>query len=120
MATHAAHHESVPALQILRCEHCTTLLPPETLRCSSCRRAELTPVSCCGTGSIVSWKLLHRSVREDQITPSTIAIVELDEGPWVYTKIEGSLPERAEAPVRVEFRRTPTVDRFPVFGVRAA
>ncbi|WP_245664983.1 OB-fold domain-containing protein [Nocardia sienata] len=47
---------------------------------------------------------------------SAIAIVELDEGPWVYTTIHGELP-RAERPVRVRFQAPPRGDRFPVFVI---
>ncbi|GGN77454.1 hypothetical protein GCM10011610_23910 [Nocardia rhizosphaerihabitans] len=49
----------------------------------------------------------------------TIAIVELDEGPWVYTSIEGEVPVLRGRPVRVQFQPCPPEDRFPVFAVSA-
>ncbi|MFE6920960.1 OB-fold domain-containing protein [Nocardia sp. NPDC057663] len=49
--------------------------------------------------------------------PLTIAIVELDEGPWVYTSIEGEVPVLRGGPVRVHFQPCPPEDRFPVFAV---
>ncbi len=51
--------------------------------------------------------------------PLTIAIVELDEGPWVYTSIQGEVPVRRGHPVRVQFQLCPPDDRFPVFAVSA-
>ncbi|MFI6309247.1 OB-fold domain-containing protein [Nocardia fusca] len=48
---------------------------------------------------------------------SAIAIVELDEGPWVYTTIHGELPGAGRRPVRVRFQAPPRGDRFPVFVI---
>ncbi|WP_433489954.1 hypothetical protein [Nocardia grenadensis] len=48
---------------------------------------------------------------------SAIAIVELDEGPWVYTAIHGELPRAGRRPVRVRFQAPPRGDRFPVFVI---
>lgn len=110
------------ALTILRCVDCDTLLGPQTSTCSSCGSTELESVCCSGAGSIVAWKVLYHDVhgRRCEQEPFTIAIVELDDGPWVYSKIEGVFPDRADAPVRVEFRSALSTDRFPVFGVCAA
>jgi uncharacterized OB-fold protein len=70
----------------------------------------------------VSWKVLPHPLHGPQCeeAPFTFAIVELDDGPWVYSKIEGSFPDCADAPVRVEVQHTRPVDGFPVFGVCAA
>ncbi len=51
--------------------------------------------------------------------PLTIAIVESDEGPWVYTSLEGEIPSLAGWSVRVRFQPHPSEDRFPVFAVSA-
>ncbi|MEU4706794.1 hypothetical protein AB0G00_10195 [Nocardia salmonicida] len=53
------------------------------------------------------------------VRPLTIAIVELDEGPWVYTSIEGGLPPLQNCPVRVQFQSCSWDDGFPVFAVSA-
>ncbi|WP_435824970.1 hypothetical protein [Nocardia rhamnosiphila] len=47
----------------------------------------------------------------------TIAIVELDDGPWVYSTIEGDIPPFSDRPVRVRYEPRPREDRFPVFAV---
>ncbi|MGQ4616012.1 hypothetical protein [Nocardia sp. R7R-8] len=48
-----------------------------------------------------------------------IAIVELDDGPWLYTIIQGELPPSSTTPVRVRFQARPQGDRFPVFAVNS-
>ncbi|MFI2280759.1 OB-fold domain-containing protein [Nocardia beijingensis] len=74
-----------------------------------------------GVGSIVSWRAIDRAPtdRWGGLVPLTIAIVELDEGPWVYTSIEGRVPSLPHRPVRVQFQPRPWHDRFPVFAISA-
>ncbi|APE09111.1 MULTISPECIES: Zn-ribbon domain-containing OB-fold protein [Rhodococcus] len=116
-----APHATQNCMTILRCGSCTTLHAPETACCSSCGGANLESARCSGTGSIVSWKVvepLDDGAQDDSVV--TLAIVELDDGPWLYSKIEGSFPDCAEARVRVAFRSTAGDDGFPVFGICAA
>ncbi|MFC0451256.1 Zn-ribbon domain-containing OB-fold protein [Rhodococcus jostii] len=109
-------------LMIQRCLNCTTLLAPLMATCSSCQGSELERVPSCGIGSIVSSKVVHREATgiDRGLVPCTIAIVELDEGPWVYTWIDGEVPAPSDCPVRVEFRPASTAEQLPVFSVRAA
>ncbi|MGQ4599757.1 OB-fold domain-containing protein [Nocardia sp. R6R-6] len=74
-----------------------------------------------GLGSLVSWRVVDRAPteRHGELVPLTIAIVELDEGPLVYTSIEGEVPSFSSRPVRVQFQPHPREDRFPVFAVSA-
>jgi uncharacterized OB-fold protein len=104
-------------LMIRRCAECGKLLAPQISTCSSCRSATLEWVSSSGEGSIVSWKVVHRPAAgvSGQWETFTMAIVELDEGPWVYATIEGEIPAPSSLPVRVRFEPTPNSDRFPVF-----
>jgi uncharacterized protein len=105
-------------LMIRRCECCGQLLAPLFDVCSSCRSADLAWVPCSGTGSVVSWRVLQRAANpRAEVERSTIAIVELDEGPWLYTMIHGELPPSSTEPVRVRFRARSRGDRFPVFAV---
>ncbi|WP_433197907.1 Zn-ribbon domain-containing OB-fold protein [Nocardia sp. CA-107356] len=106
-------------LMIRRCGRCNKLFAPLTAECSSCRSWDLEWVPSSGLGSIVSWRLVHRSPSRAhaQVAPLTIAIVELDEGPWMYTTIDGDVPPFPDRPVRVRFEPRPRVDRFPVFAV---
>ncbi|MGY4100341.1 Zn-ribbon domain-containing OB-fold protein [Nocardia sp. R16R-3T] len=104
---------------IRRCGRCDKLFAPLTAECSSCRSWDLEWSPSSGHGSIVSWRLVHRSMSHphDQVVPLTIAIVELDEGPWVYATIEGEVTPSPDLPVRVRFEPRPRIDRFPVFAV---
>ena len=108
------------ALMILRCEACATLLAPEETACTSCGRDELERVRAAGTGTVVSWTVVDCSSVDLPLAlvPCTLAIVELDEGPWIYTWIEGELPVHPDRSVRVEFRLAESGERFPVFAVR--
>lgn len=117
MGSHARQN----CMEIQRCGSCTTLLGPNAVRCSSCRGVNLEAASCSGTGSIVSWKIVEPvEVGLRVEAPVTLAIVELDDGPWLYSKIQGSCPDDLDARMRVEFQAPPSGDGFPIFGVCAA
>ncbi|WP_083881097.1 Zn-ribbon domain-containing OB-fold protein [Nocardia araoensis] len=106
-------------LMIYRCVRCAKLLAPITSGCSSCGSDELESVPSSGAGSVVSWRVVDRAPtdRRGGLVPLTIAIVELDEGPWVYTCLEGEIPASADRSVRVQFQPHPREGRFPVFAV---
>ncbi|MGK8558220.1 Zn-ribbon domain-containing OB-fold protein [Nocardia gipuzkoensis] len=107
---------------IRRCTNCAKLLAPFTVTCSSCQSDILEWVPSSGEGSIVSWKVLHRASNGHcgKWELSIITIVELDDGPWVYTTIKGDAPPPSNQPVRVRFESEPTNDRFPVFTIHTA
>ncbi|MFD4432547.1 Zn-ribbon domain-containing OB-fold protein [Nocardia sp. NPDC058497] len=112
-----ARHDD-DTLMIRRCTRCDKLFAPLTACCSSCPSDSLEWLPSCGAGSIVSWRVVDRAATGMRgIRPLTIAIVELDEGPWVYTSIEGEVPALRGRPVRVRFQPCPAEDRFPVFAV---
>ncbi|MGW6120691.1 Zn-ribbon domain-containing OB-fold protein [Nocardia sp. NPDC055165] len=112
------HVEDV--LMIRRCTCCSTLFAAVTVGCSSCISGSLEWLPSAGAGSIVSCRVVDRAATGMRgVRPLTIAIVELDEGPWVYTSIEGGLPPLQNCPVRVQFQSCSWDDRFPVFAVSA-
>ncbi|WP_280294233.1 Zn-ribbon domain-containing OB-fold protein [Nocardia abscessus] len=106
-------------LMLYLCVQCDKLLAPITAACSSCGSDELESVPSSGTGSVVSWRVVDRAPadRHGELVPLTIAIVELDEGPLVYTSIEGEIPSSPGRPMRVRFQPHPREGRFPVFAV---
>ncbi|MGW6658382.1 hypothetical protein [Rhodococcus sp. NPDC055024] len=57
----------------------------------------------------MSW----RTVRGDPAT--VLAIVELDEGPWLYTLLTESPRVGVSGPLRVSFQRREVGKRYPVF-----
>ena len=115
--SHAGTTEEI--LMIRRCAKCDKLFAPLTAGCSSCASDDLERVPSSGVGSIVSWRVVDRAGAGGAPAPSTVAIVELDEGPWVYTSLEGEVPLLSDRPVRVHFQPRPRDDRFPVFVVCA-
>lgn len=104
-------------LLIWRCQDCAALLPPLTVFCTSCGSDDLTSTPSSGAGVIVSWRVVDRA--PDPVCgppcPSIVAIVELDEGPWVYSWIDTTVPFPPDQPVRVFFRHTQQGARFPIF-----
>ncbi|MFE5286062.1 Zn-ribbon domain-containing OB-fold protein [Nocardia sp. NPDC056611] len=103
---------------IRRCATCDKLFGPMIGACSACASADLEWVPSSGSGSIVSSRRVHRSGDPHGVsTPLTIAIVELDEGPWVYTSLEGEIPLVSIGPVRVRFQQSRREDGFPVVTV---
>lgn len=106
------------ALMIHRCVTCRRLFAPTVVRCSSCSAEDVQRVAAAGTGSIVCWRVVECAANAlvDPVA-AVIAIVELDEGPWVFTTIEGEIPQTGRRPVRVRFRAPPCGDRFPIFAV---
>ncbi|MGW4339046.1 Zn-ribbon domain-containing OB-fold protein [Rhodococcus koreensis] len=108
-------------LIIWKCRDCATLLAPLTRYCSSCGRDELEQVPSAGTGVIVSWRVVDREPDPGcgPPGPSIVAIVVLDEGPWVYSWIDCDAPLPPDQPVRVRFRHTRPGERFPVFEPHA-
>ncbi|MGQ4599755.1 OB-fold domain-containing protein [Nocardia sp. R6R-6] len=118
--TENAHDDSAPRpLMIRRCAACDKLFDPLTTACSSCRSRDLEGLPSSGVGSIVSWRVADRVAcgSRRELVPSTIAIVALDEGPWVYTMLEGERLPPVDQPVRVQFQPRSRGGRFPVFAI---
>ncbi len=91
---------------------------PAVIRCRNCGSAELSWVPVAGNGSLVTWTHIHRRPRPDG-TPApvtTVGVVELDEGPWVYTQLR-SVPDELHAGDRVQvaFERADGGEALPVF-----
>lgn len=103
------------AFMLRSCAHCATLFAPETWTCRDCG-GHLEWVPSTGRGTVVSWTRLDPAAsggRGRGLDPLTIAIVELDEGPWIYASIESC--GREPRGTRVMYGQEPVVGRFPVF-----
>ncbi|WP_433665969.1 Zn-ribbon domain-containing OB-fold protein [Nocardia sp. CA-136227] len=109
------------SLMLRRCVGCRALHSPFIATCSSCRSEEFEWADSSGFGSIVSWRSVHRAPEQgsSDVVPALIAIVELDEGPWIHTTIEGDVPPTSDGPVRVRFEPRPRTDCFPAYTVCA-
>ena len=67
------------------------LLAPQFDRSVDPQRYELVPAA--GTGSVVSWAVVHQRGADGATGRVPVGIVELDEGPWWWTSIEGVDPD---------------------------
>lgn len=105
-------------LLIRRCARCAHPEPPEARTCSRCAGNELAWAHAWGHARIVTWTVVHRAPHPDlaDSVPYVAGIVELDEGPWLCTRIlgdPGSL--HAGLPARVAFAHPDGGESIPVF-----
>jgi uncharacterized protein len=72
-----------------------------------------------GTGTIVSWAVVHQREADGSDSRSPVGIVELDEGPWWWTSIAGADPAEnlLGRRVRVAFEKVGDGETIPYFTV---
>jgi uncharacterized OB-fold protein len=81
---------------------------PDVLACDVCKAADLGWQEASGRGMVVSLAVDHSTA------PATrLAVVELREGPWLVTRIEGDPVERGGA-VIVEILHPEAGEPYPV------
>ena len=68
-------------LVIKRCDACGHHLRPDAAVCSRCQKPGPSWVDAAGTGTLVSWIVMPAE------PPRVIALVELDEGPWLHARL---------------------------------
>ncbi|MCW0211900.1 MAG: OB-fold domain-containing protein [Pseudonocardia sp.] len=105
-------------LLLRRCTACGHLCEPSTMTCPSCtgRTFDATPAA--GGGRVVSWTVVHtRNGAGTVRTP--VALVELDEGPWLEGQLVDVEPDRISTAmgVRVDFERAEGGEAIPVFRI---
>jgi uncharacterized protein len=59
-------------------------------------------VPAAGTGTIVSWSIVHQRRADGSVNRLPVGIVELDEGPWWWTSIPNADPEADLLGLRVK------------------
>lgn len=103
-------------LVIKRCDDCDQALPPEAVVCTTCAGTALTWAPATGAATLVSWTVVHRAPNRAyaELTPYTVGVVELAEGPWLYASVETEAPVGGQ-PLRVEFRHPETGEAYPIF-----
>ena len=107
-------------LLIKRCGECSHWLAPEAAACGGCGGAELGWAAASGRGVLVAWAVPHPGP-----DGGVLALVELDEGPWLHTRLElddggdaGRL--RAGLGVTARFVHPAEGESYPVFRLAAA
>jgi uncharacterized protein len=118
---------AVDVLLIKHCASCEGWLGPEATGCPGCGGdPDWAPAS--GRGSLVSWAMLPGQAGElpsetgsspgPRDTPGILALVELDEGPWLHTRLaqpSGAPPPRAGLRVTAHFIHPDEGASYPVF-----
>jgi uncharacterized protein len=71
-----------------------------------------------GTAILVSWVVVHaRAIADEQGATTTVGLVELTEGPWMYARLLDTTASnlRADAPLSVDFIRPGAGESIPAF-----
>lgn len=76
-------------LLIKRCAGCDRWLDPGATGCPACGAADPRWEQAAGRGRLISWAVLPAR-RTETAEPTVLALVELDEGPWLRTRLEGT------------------------------
>jgi uncharacterized OB-fold protein len=106
-------------LRLQRCRTCGRHVFYPRAVCPHCTGAELEWVEAAGTGRVHSFTVVHRAPAEyrDEV-PYVVALVDLDEGVRLMTRLVDVAPAevRVEMPVEVSIRGEP---RLPYFRPRS-
>ena len=106
-------------LMLQYCSDCDVYQHYARPLCAKCPAAEPEWREASGKGVLYSYSVVHRgpSPAFQAIAPYVTAIVELEEGPRMFTNIVDAEPEslRVGEPVRVVFREGPEGLRLPYF-----
>ncbi len=70
-----------------------------------------------GTGTVVSWAVVHQREADGSTSRLPVAIVELDEGPWWWTSVSGADPDAdlLGQRVQVAFEKVGDGEAIPYF-----
>lgn len=98
------------------CARCAHRMEPVATHCSHCGSRELEWAPATGTGTIVTWTVVHTRANGSTLR-TAVAIVELVEGPWLEAQIVAVDPDDITSgmPVRVGFERADGGEALPVF-----
>lgn len=106
------------AFLLRHCPTCDSSAAPEARCCATCGGTDLEAQDAAGTGTLVSWTVLHRPPHPgfEGHMPLAIGIVELSEGPWLHLRIitEDVSSLRSGQPIRIDFVHPDQGESHPV------
>lgn len=113
---------AVGELRVKRCRECGHWSPPPVLYCPACASGDLAWTASRGVGVVVSWSVVHPRRGLESTAATVIAIVELEEGPWVFGQLVGVLTDGVctGQPVTVEFQTPDGGEAVPVYRLHPA
>ncbi|MEO5876735.1 MAG: zinc ribbon domain-containing protein [Streptosporangiaceae bacterium] len=99
-------------LLIGRCADCGHWHAPDVTGCHECGGERLDWAQARGTGILVTWATLHpRNGGE----PAQLALVELEEGPWLYARLDAVTAPRENLALQAHFLPQPEGEPYLVF-----
>ena len=87
---------------IQRCASCGTCIHYPRLLCTACGSDALETVEASGSGTVYSTSVIRR--RPERGGDYNIALVDLDEGPRLMSRVEGLAPDEVTIGMRVKAR----------------
>ena len=88
-------------LLLRACARCGTHRGPQERVCSACFAVEHELVLASGRATLVSWAVVHRSPVPVLPAPYVAGLVEVEEGPWLLTRVLAAPTERLEVGQRL-------------------
>ena len=95
--THQAFYEALKQDKLLglKCNECGAYTTPPKKVCLDCASEDIDVVELKGIGEIKSFTTIYVAP-EGAKPPYSVALVELDEGPWVMGNMAGIDPDKAD------------------------
>jgi len=103
-------------LLILRCGNCQQFSAPQARHCAYCSSGQLEWVESSGRGEVVTWTTPHRRDNGTTEPAYVVAIVQLDEGPWMYVNGSAGAALRAGQSVSISFTAVDGGEYLPVLA----
>jgi uncharacterized protein len=104
-------------LVIRRCGGCASWYAPDASECPDCG-GELGWATASGRATLISWAIVPGRPRQDApVEPAALALVELDEGPWLHSRLtEVTRADLREGlPLRAHFEHPDEGESYLVF-----
>lgn len=106
-------------LKIPRCNACAKFHFYPRSACPYCGSTNLSWQAVSGTGEVYSFTVVHRAPSKgfDALVPYVVAVVVLDEGPHLMTRLTSIEPDevRIGLRVKVEFEKQDDETTLPIF-----
>ena len=93
----------VHELRVQRCDDCGTMRFPASRWCAHCLSENTSWQKVSGKGKVWSWCVFHRAYFKgfESDVPYAVALIELDEGPKMYSNLVGIPREQIKIGMRV-------------------
>lgn len=90
-------------LRVQHCKSCGTYRYPPARWCSQCLSEDIEWVTVSGRGTVWSWCVFHRAYFKGfgEELPYSVVLVELDEGPKLYSNLVGVPKDKVRIGMRV-------------------